>query len=349
MERRLCRYKKTTKKQVREVCFFYVRKCSGKYENNRVAARYVHQMAEEILSLLGGIITEIEKRKEHPEILQSLLDEWNANFPASLRSYGSPKAIASLIEAQSKELSSLRSDLAAERLQRKAAEEQLSDAVIEQLQSYKKSFLVERKERQMAAESAESEHGRELAAMHEKYIKHAAEMETKFLDTLSVRQSEYTKMIAVLEKQLSDANYCQKQMKAEFDEIKLATEEKDKEIVDLSSRLQKSLSSSRSTANGRRSSPHRSSRSPSSSSSSKIFSSPLATTTPTRGSIFSPGADPSNRSSEHFATTSLPAGGDESLVNDGDGEEEEEALLRLVQATADISQKNEVGSVTSSD
>lgn len=333
---------------MREVCFFYVRKCSGKYENNRAAARYVHQMAEEILSLLGGIITEIEKRKEHPEILQSLLDEWNANFPASLRSYGSPKAIASLIEAQSKELSSLRSDLAAERSQRLVAEEQLSFAVNEQLQLYKKSFLVERKERQMAADSAESEHERELAEVHEKYVKHAAEMEKKFLDTLSLRQSQYLKTIAVLKKQLSDASHCQQQLEAEFDEkLKFITKEKDEEITELSSRLQESLSNSRSAFKARRS-PQKSSRSPSSSlHSSKLLSPPPVTTMSTCGSIFSPDPDQANRSSERLLTTILPAGGDESLIDEW--QEEEEPLLRLEQATAAIAQKNQVGSSATSD
>lgn len=332
---------------MRKVCFFYVRKCSGKYENNRAAARYVHQMAEEILSLLGGIITEIEKRKEHPEILQSLLDEWNANFPSSLRSYGSPKAIASLIEAQSKELLSLRSDLAAERSQRLVAEEQLSFAVNEQLQLYKKSFLVERKERQMAAESAESEHGRELAEIHEKYVKHAAEMEKKFLDTLSLRQSQYSKTIAVLKNQLSDASNCQQQLEAEFDEkVQSITKEKDEEIAELSSRLRESLSNSRSATKARRS-PQKSSSSPSSSrsKSSKLLTSPPVTTMSTCGSIFSPDPDQTIRSSERLLTTILPADGDESLIDEG----EEEALLRLEQATAAIAQKNEVSSSATSD
>jgi len=42
--------------QVREICLHYVKKCSGKYENNKAAARYVHQMSSEILFQLAGII-----------------------------------------------------------------------------------------------------------------------------------------------------------------------------------------------------------------------------------------------------------------------------------------------------
>ena len=42
--------------QVREICLHYVKKCSGKYENNKAAARYVHQMSSEILFQLAGNI-----------------------------------------------------------------------------------------------------------------------------------------------------------------------------------------------------------------------------------------------------------------------------------------------------
>ena len=313
-------------------------------------------MAEEILSLLGGVINEIEKQKEHPEILQSLLDEWNANFPASLRSYGSPRTIASLIESQSKELEGLRSDLAVERSQRLAAEEQLSVAMNEQLQLYKNTFLRERKERMMAAESAEGEHERELAELHERYRTHAAEMEKKFLDTLSLRQSEYSKTITELRRKLRDADSCQQQMEARFEEeIAVLTESKDKEIAELSSRLQESLSISRSAAKARRS-PHRSRRSSSSSRSpksthSKIFSSPPGATTSTRGSIFSPALNPSpsSRSPEIISPAPLSAGGAASPAakdeEDNEDEEEEEVQARLQQLAAAIAEKDKVGSV----
>ena len=63
--------------EVRKICQHYVRKTSGKYVDNVTAARYIHQMAEDVLSQLADVSAEIKRHESHPEMYQELLDSWN--------------------------------------------------------------------------------------------------------------------------------------------------------------------------------------------------------------------------------------------------------------------------------
>lgn len=91
-------------------------KCSGKYDDNKVAARYVYQMADEVINQLAGVAVQLrEMRANSPENFQELLDEWNEEFPQSLGAYGTPKNIALKLERQSLELKQLRDELDCER------------------------------------------------------------------------------------------------------------------------------------------------------------------------------------------------------------------------------------------
>ena len=63
--------------EVRKICQHYVRKASGKYINNVTAARYIHQMAEDVLSQLADVSAQIKRHESHPEVYQELLDSWN--------------------------------------------------------------------------------------------------------------------------------------------------------------------------------------------------------------------------------------------------------------------------------
>jgi chromosome segregation ATPase len=89
----------------------YVDKCSGKYENNPAAARYVYQMAREIIQQLDGVSAQIQWHEQQPKIFETLLNEWNRFFPASLGKHGTPRAIALKLHSQNQELESLRNQL----------------------------------------------------------------------------------------------------------------------------------------------------------------------------------------------------------------------------------------------
>ena len=134
---------------VKEICLFYVKKCSGKYEDNKAAARYVHQLAQEIITQLSGVAGEIKRNKGEPELYQALLDEWNENFPPSLGATGSPKSIAALVASQSTEIGDLRSALETERTKREKDVTEILRSMDAQLQAYKASVMSERRHQQL--------------------------------------------------------------------------------------------------------------------------------------------------------------------------------------------------------
>lgn len=134
---------------VKEICLFYVKKCSGRYEDNKAAARYVHHMAQEIITQLSGVAGEIKRNKGEPELYQALLDEWNENFPPSLGAMGSPKSIAALVASQSTEIGDLRSALETERSKREKDVTEILRSMDAQLQAYKASVMSERRHQQL--------------------------------------------------------------------------------------------------------------------------------------------------------------------------------------------------------
>jgi len=131
---------------VRDICLHYVEKCSGKYENNKMAARYVHQMAEEVMGQLSGVAAQIKRHEAEPEVFQALLDEWNAAFPASLGAMGSPKHVAATLSAQTKEIEDLREQLEQERRNKNKDRADVMRSMDAQLQASRQGVLMERRQ-----------------------------------------------------------------------------------------------------------------------------------------------------------------------------------------------------------
>jgi hypothetical protein len=84
-----------------------VKKCSGKYENNVTAGRYVHQLAKEVISLLGGIADEIEMHQEIRKLAEDRLSDWDRNFPSSLKMIGGPREVALRLHEMQNEINRL--------------------------------------------------------------------------------------------------------------------------------------------------------------------------------------------------------------------------------------------------
>jgi hypothetical protein len=143
---------------VKEICLFYVKKCSGRYEDNKAAARYVHQMSQEIITQLSGVAGEIKRNKGEPELYQALLDEWNENFPPALGAMGSPKAIASLVASQSSEIEDLRHALEGEVSKREKDVTEILRSMDAQLQAYKSSVISERRHQHLVENQLREDH-----------------------------------------------------------------------------------------------------------------------------------------------------------------------------------------------
>jgi len=131
---------------VREICLHYVEKCTGKYTHNKQAARYVYQMAEEVMSQLSAVSAQIKRHENEPAVFQALLDEWNDAFPPGLTSMGSPKAIASLVARQTAELDELRAALKAERTNKDKDIADVLRSMDTQIQTSRNGIISERRQ-----------------------------------------------------------------------------------------------------------------------------------------------------------------------------------------------------------
>lgn len=133
-------------------------KCSGKYENNKVAARYVYQMADEVISQLAGVAAQLRTmRANGPEKFQNLLDEWNANFPEALGAYGTPKNVAATLLKQTAELVQLRNELEKEKSDRGVEISQILKSVDAQLHASCAGVMSERRQQSLAQQQQHAE------------------------------------------------------------------------------------------------------------------------------------------------------------------------------------------------
>lgn len=140
----------------------YVNKCSGKYENNKLAARYVHQMAEEVMSQLSGVSAEIDVVGANVELMKTRIKEWEENFPSTLTEIGHPKAIADLISKQKKKIADLQSKL---EMEKKVHDKDVNDVLRSmnvQLQAARNSTFLERQQLSLAHQQDEEENKQRL-------------------------------------------------------------------------------------------------------------------------------------------------------------------------------------------
>lgn len=162
------------------MCHYYVQKCSGKYECNKMAARYVHQLAEEVLSMLSGIAGELQMHQEMSKIAKLRFEEWDKNFPSTLKEIGGPDDIANYIQDKEAENDRLRSELNFERKNKDQDLQNVMRSMDYQLHASRNGALSERQklthdfrsmaeqlEKEMACTA--TKHKLEILNLHEHY------------------------------------------------------------------------------------------------------------------------------------------------------------------------------------
>lgn len=123
-----------------------------------MAARYVHQMADEVINQLAGVAAQLRTmRANGPEKFQNLLDEWNENFPETLGAYGTPKNVAATLLKQTAELEQLRNELEKERLDRSVEISQILKSVDAQLHASCAGVMSERRRQSLAQQQQYAE------------------------------------------------------------------------------------------------------------------------------------------------------------------------------------------------
>lgn len=132
---------KPSSQRIKEICFHYVYKCSGKYSDSKLAARYVHQMADEILSQLECLDLQINRTEKQPSVLLALLQEFQEAFPSSSES---PKKLLEQMKLLKAENDLLKQKM--ERLEQLHKKElaNLSASAKNQLRVYQNGIIKER-------------------------------------------------------------------------------------------------------------------------------------------------------------------------------------------------------------
>lgn len=216
-----------------------MKKCSGRYSDNKSAARYVHQMTEEIFSQLAGVSEEVKRAQGEPEIFQALLDEWNENFPPSLGSYGSPKAIAVLLKKQSKELIEVREALADERGSRERDLSEMLNSMDAQLQAYRSSVMSERAQQKLLDKQKTENYESAISSANENHIDEMERLSEGHAYDMQTTVKQYEELMQESNKIIED-------LRAEADKnaivyqntLQALTAKKDKKIIQLKKKNQ---------------------------------------------------------------------------------------------------------------
>lgn len=232
------KFPRSSIQQIRDICLFYVRKCSGKYADNKTAARYVHQLAEEVMSQLAGVAGEIKRNRGEPELFQALLDEWNTHFPSSLGKVGSPKAVALLLQSQEAEIHQLKEDLMIERDKRNREFSDTLIAMDAQLQAYRNNVIGERKHRDQVSKKQQEDFNAKFEALEEKHAREIGQLQDERATLRQEIRKDFRNSITSLEQQVrqlqDQLEETEEDYKGRLERMKL---KKDKKIKRLISKL----------------------------------------------------------------------------------------------------------------
>ncbi len=196
---------KSSIQQVKEICLYYVNKCSGKYQNNKAAARYVHQMAEEIMFQLAGVANEIKMNRGEPEVYQSLLEEWNEHFPPSLGAIGSPKAIATLLANQARDIQRLKDELQIEKTKRENDVSAVLRSMDVQLHSYRSTVMNDRRQQRVLFNQELSSLEDQMKDMQAGFEEEKKSMNNQYNKEYNKLEAHYESLLKQSQKNLEEA------------------------------------------------------------------------------------------------------------------------------------------------
>lgn len=161
-----------------------------------MAARYVYQMADEVINQLAGVAAQIRTARDNqPENFQELLDEWNENFPKSSNFYGSPKNVAAMLDKQSAELEDLREKLNAEMCNREEEISQILTSVNKQLNASCRSAMNERHQASLALLQQDANHENSIAAAKAQHDFNESSLSASYDASFMKIQSENAELI----------------------------------------------------------------------------------------------------------------------------------------------------------
>jgi hypothetical protein len=189
-------------RRVKEICLHYVKKCSGKYTDNITAARYVHQMADEVIGQLAGIIAQIQRYEAEPELYQSLLADWEQHFPPSLGAIGTPKAVAAALAKQAEDIRRLTNELDAEKTKHEADVSNVVKAMEAQLVAYRSGIVNERKQITASHANSVEQYEQDLATLRHQHAEEKDALTASHHHEMQKQRKMHDRHLRQLENQL---------------------------------------------------------------------------------------------------------------------------------------------------
>ena len=234
--------------EVRKICLHYVSKCSGKYVDSKLAGRYVHQMAEEVMSQLKGVAAQIRAQESNPEILQELLDEWNDQFPPSLGNLGTPKHIASALTRQSTELNNLQQELDVEKSKREKDVSSVLRSMDAQLHASSESVMTERRQQGLTHQHQLNQLKAQLKETRRKHRHEVKATAKKNANDIATMQHRYVTQIKALNEELETTkNYAQSTIEGltiKYESLENSSREREKQLKEKLKKLANQVSHS---------------------------------------------------------------------------------------------------------
>ena len=181
---------KSAAQQIKDICLHYVNKCSGQYLHNKTAARYVHQMADEVLNQIGGLISQISSVQSEPEAYQALLQEFKDAFPAHL---SSPKQVAAKLNKLQEDYDQLKSAQDEMKQTHKKEIESILLSINDQIIAHKVGILKERRHHKSKIDDISFEANQKLIEERTMILNEKNEMEKDFLNQINTMQTMFAK------------------------------------------------------------------------------------------------------------------------------------------------------------
>ena len=227
---------KSSAQQIKDICLHYVNKCSGQYIHNRTSARYVHQMADEVLNQISGLISQISRIESEPEAYQALLQDFKDSFPPNLTS---PKQVAAKLNQLQHDYDQAIITITSLKQNHKKELETIAASVNDQIKAHKDGILKERRHHKSKLDDISFECNQKLIDERTRIINEKNEMEQQFLQQIHTLQTNYTIEINKLQTKLKSLEKELIKTKDELENIDDDNKEKEVEISQLKSKIRR--------------------------------------------------------------------------------------------------------------
>lgn len=227
---------KSSAQQIKDICMHYVKKCSGQYSQNKAAARYVHQMADEVLNQISGLIGQISRIESEPEAYQALLQEFRDAFPSNLQS---PKQVAAKLYKLQEDYDRVVAAIDSMKISHKKELDSVASSVNDQIKAYKDGIIKERRHHKSKIDDVSVECNQKLIEERSRILAEKEGMENHFLSQMHSLEMQSSSEISHLKSRVNTLENELRQAKESVEDLDDVNKEMETEIMQLKSKLRR--------------------------------------------------------------------------------------------------------------